>query len=174
MSRPALIFGFLASILSLVVQAFVWRHLTAYGRTFTAIYATSVLFSVTTISLIVVNYFFPTGKDYERLARERAEREANKDEKERFLRLRKQEDDLRRQEAETRTTQTEALLLQQRYEEEQARIERNTRARNRRRQARGLPPETRAQVNRAPEPKGEPAPHASALDAILSDDDDSV
>lgn len=184
MSRAALIFGLVSCVLCLVAHALVLRYVApveSLSRVVISALATSAVSSFITLGLCFIAYFFPSGKDLDRLAREMALREANRVEKEEWLRVRKQEDELRRHEAETRKLQTEALLVQQRYEEDQRRIARNARARERRRQERGLPPEPQAPRPQATRPQAprpqtpaasskEPAP--SALDAILLDDDD--
>jgi hypothetical protein len=168
----ALFYGFLAGLISTGVLSFLWLHTQGIDRA-----AVEVALGITVVTVILpaFAYFFPSGRDYEQLARERAEREAKTAEREHWLRIRKQEDELRRHEADTRKLQTEALMVQQRYEEDQRRLARNARARERRRQERGLPPEPRQRTQaEVLEKEGEPDSHASALDAILSDDDDLV
>lgn len=170
MKKMTLVVGFVGSLLSMVAhaQAQVW-HMT-HGLDHALLLASTV-FSCLTILLSILVYALPEPQvDLDRLEKERANRDAEREEKTRHLQLRRDEDAVRRHEAETRKIQTEAARWQLLYEEDQRRLQRNARARDRRRQERGLPPEaTSVKAELPPESVGE---CGSALDLILADDDD--
>ena len=174
MKKVTLLLGFLASLLSLGAhaQAQVW-HMT-HGLDH-ALVLTSTAFSGLTVILSVLVFALPASQvDLDRLAKERALRDAEREEKVRAMQLRQASDALLREEAVTRKAVTEAHRMQLLYEDDQRRIQRNARARDRRRRQQGLPPEAPIMTENhpsVPEPAGG---SDSALDLILADDDDSV
>ena len=76
MKSAALIGGFMAGLVNAGALVFLWRHVQGTDSVVTVV---AGFFAVWSILLPSLAYLFPSGKDYENLARERAEREANKD-----------------------------------------------------------------------------------------------
>lgn len=163
--------GLMVSLLTLGVQAIAWK--TTHGLERAFVTATLIL-SILTIVLTLLAWLRPSKIDLDRLAQERVAREAERAEKERHLQLRHEEVGLRKSEAETRKLQAEASRAQLLFEEERRRIERNARERARRRRQKGLPPEALEPVVQLSAPQAAEEEGESALDLILSDDDESV
>lgn len=123
MKNVAHICGFIASLFSTGALIVMWWQTHGVDR---VIITVAGSFAILNLILSTIAYLFPTGKDYELLAKERTDREAKHNEKERYLRLRKEEDERRRHMAETRRLEAEANMAQLHLDEERQRLQRNT------------------------------------------------